>query len=118
MFPERAAERPVGSRVSSRRTALERAALDTAKAWAGSRMNALRAEGREVAGGWPGTLSEARHFVRAQLARNGLSLVTHDELEQAARATYATARSTWLANAESEDDSTREPEGVDERPIA
>jgi hypothetical protein len=104
--------------VSSRRTVLEQAALDTAKAWADSRIVELRAEGREVAGGWPGTLSEARHFVRASLARKGVSFVTHDELEQAARATYARARSTWLANAESEDDSNRDPEGLDERPIA
>jgi hypothetical protein len=74
-------------------------------------MDALRAEGREVAGGWPGTLSEARHFVRAQLARSGLAVITPDELEQAARATYASARSTWLANAESEDEVTREGEG-------
>ena len=90
--------------LNSRRDVLEQAALDTAKAWADSRIDQIRAEGREVAGGWPGTLSEARHYLRASLARKGVSLVTHDELEQAARATYARARSTWLANAESEDD--------------
>jgi hypothetical protein len=102
--------------VTSRRSVLERAALDTAKAWADSRICELRAEGREVAGGWPGTLSEARHFVRASLARRGLSSISHDELEQAARATYASARSTWLANAQNEDDTNGE--GLDERPIA
>ncbi len=104
--------------MSSRRSVLEQAALDTAKAWADSRIDELRAEGREVAGGWPGTLSEARHFVRASLVRKGVSFVTHDELEQAARAAYARARSTWLANAESEDDPSRDAEGLDERPIA
>ena len=104
--------------MSSRRIALEQAALDTAKAWADSRIVELRAEGREVAGGWPGTLSEARHFVRANLARKGVLLVTYDELEQAARTTYAKARSTWLANAESEDDPNTDPESLDERPIA
>ena len=104
--------------MSSRRIALEQAALDTAKAWADSRIVELRAEGREVAGGWPGTLSEARHFVRANLARKGVLLVTYDELEQAARTTYAKARSTWLANAESEDDSNTDSESLDERPIA
>jgi hypothetical protein len=106
------------SSVSSRRDVLEQAALDTAKAWADSRIDQIRAEGREVAGGWPGTLSEARHYLRASLARKGVALVTHDELEQAARTTYARARSTWLANAESEDESGRDPEGRDERPIA
>ena len=104
--------------MSARRIALEQAALDTAKAWADSRIVELRAEGREVAGGWPGTLSEARHFVRANLARKGVLLVTYDELEQAARTTYAKARSTWLANAESEDDPNTDPESLDERPIA
>lgn len=104
--------------MSSRRIVLEQAALDTAKAWAHSRIDALRAEGREVAGGWPGTLSEARHFVRASLARKGVSFITHEELEQVARAAYARARSTWLASAESEDEPGHEVEGLDERPIA
>jgi hypothetical protein len=87
-----------------RSSLLERAALDTATAWAHRRIDELRAEGREVAGGWPGTLSEARHFARASLARSGLGGITHEELEQVARATYARARSTWLASAGSEDE--------------
>jgi hypothetical protein len=88
---------------STRRLALERAAIDTATAWAHQRMDALRAEGREVAGGWPGTLSEARHFLRATLTQSGLASITHQELEHTARAVYARARSMWLSRAQREE---------------
>lgn len=89
---------------STRRLALERAAMDTATAWAHQRMDGLRAEGREVAGGWPGTLSEARHFLRATLTQAGLLSITHQELELTARTVYARARSMWLSRAQREED--------------
>ncbi len=82
---------------------LERAALDGAAAWAGQQIEAVRAEGRAVAGGWPGTMSEARGCARAQLALKG-ARHTHDELEWLAHATYARARDAWLAHARNDDD--------------
>jgi hypothetical protein len=83
---------------------LERAALDGATAWADRCMVALRAEGRAVAGGWPGTLSEARGCARAQLALRG-ARSTHEELEWLAHATYARARDAWLARARDDEES-------------
>jgi hypothetical protein len=68
----------------------------------------VRAQGRTVAGGWPGTRSEARHLVDQQVARIG-SRPTHDELEQLVNQAYARARDTWLACASVQREPT-EPE--------
>jgi hypothetical protein len=87
---------------SSRRLLLEQAAVAAAEAWAGLCMHTLRAEGRAVAGGWPGTMSEARGWARAKLAVKGMT-PTHDELEWLVRTTYALARDTWRAGAGKDD---------------
>lgn len=68
----------------------------------------LRHEKREVTGGWPGTLREARarayaHFTDdATIERHGV--LTHDELEHAVRAVYDHARARWLAAARTDDE--------------
>ena len=67
-------------------------------------MVALRAEGRALAGGWPGTMSEARGWARAELTGMGVQ-PTHEELEWLARATYAQARDAWLARARDDEES-------------
>lgn len=56
----------------------------------------VRAQGRSVAGGWPGTRSEARRLVGEQVALSG-SRPSHDELEQLVTQAYSCARDTWLA---------------------
>ncbi len=92
---------------STRRALLERAAADAGEEWARTRIAELRAERRVAAGGWPGTLREARAMSRAFVLRpfaaQSLSPPTAEELELAARKAYACARSAWQARAEPED---------------
>ena len=85
----------------ARRLLLERSASETGEAWALRLFAELRAEGRRVVGGWPGTLTEARARVRAELRRER---PTHAEVEHAAGTAYARARHVWLASAQGEDD--------------
>lgn len=74
------------------------------EAWAAERASATRDEGRLVAGGWPGTLSEARYRVVAcaveQLGSS--SRITPEELDLLARRAYDVARTTWLARTEAD----------------
>jgi hypothetical protein len=90
---------------TQRRVVLEKAATDAAKAWADRCMIEIRNEGRPLAGGWPGTLSEARGWARAELSTR-LTAPTHEELEWLAHTTYSRARDVWLARA-----------GDDEEPV-
>ena len=79
--------------------AVERAVDAEGEAWAIDRANAVRGEGRPVAGGWPGTMSEARQRV-ASSSTGRLRLVskaTREELEGLTRRIYDTARKAWLA---------------------
>ena len=92
---------------TARRALLERAATDAGEQWARARIADLRAERRAAAGGWPGTLSEARAISRSfalrPFAKSSLSPPTAEELELVARKAYACARSAWQARAEPED---------------
>jgi hypothetical protein len=53
-----------------------------------------------VAGGWPGTIVEARaligHHLRLELEGQGLRGASSEEVALAADATYARARLEWL----------------------
>ena len=71
--------------------------------WARRCMADLRAEGRSVAGGWPGTRSEARRLVAEQVAVSG-SRPSYDEIERLVARAYSEARDTWLAGASAEDE--------------
>jgi hypothetical protein len=84
-----------------RRAQLESVAIAAGVAWAASFSEQLRKEGRRMAGGWPGTLSEARARLFAQLsAMMGAGLVlANDEVDSLARATYGAAKNDWLAKA-------------------
>jgi len=66
----------------------------------------LARQGRPMSGGWPGTLSEARHRVLmhavSQMAADG-ALSDH-ELTDLARTAFATARADWMASAVREPD--------------
>lgn len=68
--------------------------------WSDARLDELRREHREVTGGWPGTVSEARGrtqmYLDRELAARRLPALTHDELVRVASATYQTARRLWL----------------------
>jgi hypothetical protein len=97
-----------GLRDEERRTLLDQSAVALGEAWARRSREILSAEGRRAIGGWPGTMSEARARTRDHLAtepvRRQLGRVGDQEIEQAARVTYARAREVWLAGAEREDD--------------
>jgi hypothetical protein len=81
----------------ARRALLERVAIATGERWADGWRESLRRQGRRASGGWPGTVTEARALVAAHFTaeRHGPAL-TYDELECAARISYASARHRWL----------------------
>ncbi len=82
-----------------RRAQLEkRAALD-GELWATEMRARVADEQRLAAGGWPGTLSEAR----ARAARLVVASKDTAEREHAARVLYDSARALWLKH--------RQPEG-------
>ena len=101
-------ENSSGLRDEERRSLLDRSAVALGEAWAQRSREILSAEGRRPIGGWPGTMSEARARARVHLGsetvRQQLGRVVDQEIEQAARATYARAREVWLAGAEREDE--------------
>ena len=66
-------------------------AIDAGKAWAGAVRAELENEGRTVAGGWPGTMTEARARA-SQLGSPGLSAAERTRL---ARILYAAAKDMW-----------------------
>lgn len=79
--------------------ALQRAVQSAGETWAVDSANALRSEGRQVTGGWPGTISEARQRVRTCALLLG-STMTSEDLEVLTRLAYETAKKVWLAHSE------------------
>jgi hypothetical protein len=69
-------------------------------AWVRSLCGALSEQGRPVAGGWPGTMVEARALIvrhlQLELEGRGMRSASSAELASAATATYEHARSEWL----------------------
>lgn len=90
---------PMDRAVGARRVLLGRAAESAGEGWAMERIAELRADHRRIQGGWPGTLREARALLHTSLppslAAEACSPPTRDEIEQAVRQAYATARDTW-----------------------
>jgi len=87
---------PVARKISA---ALQRAVQGAGEAWAVDSANALRVEGRQVTGGWPGTITEARQRVRTCALVLGSSMNSED-LEVLTRLAYETAKKVWLARSE------------------
>lgn len=91
--------------------------------WARSLSEAMLRERRIVAGGFPGTIPEARwrvaHYLAAEFARLDLSPLLPDEISSAVDATYARARREWLQLARGPGSpaaaKVREPPGNHER---
>ncbi len=100
---------PEGKRTLSRTTPsdaaqieeLRPAAVELGRRWARTLVAALRADGRRAAGGWPGTLSEARSRADALLGSARFA-ARNDACEAVARFLYAAARSDWLAHRDAE----------------
>ncbi len=97
---------PPKSRAELRRLFLEQSAITLGQSWADQWRDDLRREGRPAAGGWPGTLREARvrveHHLLAEVTRRKMPAVTEAEREVAARKAYASARAQWCRQAEPE----------------
>ena len=76
--------------------------------WAAELRAAIVSEKRRAAGGWPGTLREARTHVAISLIpwlrSNGQAAVTSEQCEGAARVVYASARKVWLENRDADDE--------------
>jgi hypothetical protein len=89
-----------------RRELLELGSTSAGARWAACCRDELRKQGRPLAGGWPGTMSEARARVAAyfatELPRRGMGALTYQECEWAARTVYAAARRDWLKHGEQE----------------
>lgn len=83
---------------------LERAVLAVVASWLTNWSDELHREGRGMTGGWPGTLREARARITGQLsgelAREGMTALTFEELDRLAKMTYTKAKGEWLAHRE------------------
>jgi hypothetical protein len=105
--PEPEPEPELDPKVAARRAFIEEAAAAIGRIWAEGRREELRREGRPAAGGWPGTLREARSCVERslplELRERKMSAITTPEREIATRAIYASARIEWRRHAEPED---------------
>jgi hypothetical protein len=68
--------------------------------WARTWCDDMRQHGRPIAGGWPGTLPEARSRVRTlldtELEQRGLAPLSVEELLSATLVTYQEAKREWL----------------------
>lgn len=84
------------------------AARDLGTRWALEIRRSLRLEKRRAAGGWPGTKREAHAratWLVATLQSGQVERSFHTTtVTDLATAVYASAKSTWLANAEEEDE--------------
>lgn len=75
---------------------LDTLAEDVGKAWAKARAESFRSADREVAGGWPGTVSEARAQVLVALgARGRRDQVSVEHMQELSRTAYRAARAMW-----------------------
>jgi len=104
--PERDPDPSGTARAAERRTFIEQSAIALGQTWAEEWRRDLRREGRPAAGGWPGTLREARARVErtiliASRCRQ-MPPLTCVERELAARTTYASARNEWRRHIEPE----------------
>ncbi len=79
---------------------LDAIAASVGSDWAVARVRELHAAARTVAGGWPGTLREAKGQVIAALSRSGVAAPEPERLEALARAAAAAARTCWSRHAE------------------
>ena len=89
----------------ARQALLERAAQAEGSAWADWWRGELRRQHRAFAGGWPGTLSEARVRVARRIATElgAVFEASRVEIEVAARTAYGAARRAWNQTCERDD---------------
>lgn len=92
--------KPPRDRELERRSQLDCEPSSVGVEWALTLCETTRKEGRLVAGGWPGTLPEARLLVGSRLndhlAARHLEPLSESELGAATNVAYARARQEWL----------------------
>lgn len=95
-------ELPLSAGATARRTVLQETALQVGQLWYASTRDGLLRDGRQIEGGWPGTIPEARALVAASLppalVRRRMSTATNEELVVAVRAAYDEAKRAWLTS--------------------
>jgi hypothetical protein len=104
-----AANQPQAARQSNELSEATRGRAEhVGRRWAAELRAAIVSEKRRAAGGWPGTLREARTHVAISLIpwlrSNGQAAVTSEQCEGAARVVYASARKVWLENRDADDE--------------
>ncbi len=96
---------------------MERTARVVGEDWARARVAQLGSEGRSAAGGWPGTITEARSRVRSlvasELARERFQPAAVEEVDRAARAAYSRARAVWATLAKADESEEGPSESVE-----
>lgn len=84
---------------SRREALLSSAAQDLAQQWLSTWCEDLRSEGRRIAGGWPGTVPEARARVVAyfspELSRRRLQPLSASEVQLATQLVFDGAKRGW-----------------------
>ena len=92
----------VSASEDARRALLAATAADVGRTLFALRRDALSCEGRPLAGGWPGTLREARALAAGVLAsifaQRRLSSPTTGEVDWVMQAAYDEARRAWRAS--------------------
>jgi hypothetical protein len=96
------------ARAGRREALLEQTAVTVGRNWVDQCRHDLHREGRAAAGGWPGTLREARirmqRYLGEELTRDRIADVTDSERELLARRAYASARTEWFLKVEPDDE--------------
>lgn len=96
---------PVGE---TRRAFLDVNSATVGTGWSVALRTSLKQQGRAAAGGFPGTMSEARaHVNRAlptALSTAKMPVLSSEEREWSARVVYANARKDWLAHGDRDED--------------
>ncbi|EYF07679.1 hypothetical protein [Chondromyces apiculatus] len=100
------AETIASARATERRKFIEQRAIALGQSWAQGWRRDLQQQGRAVAGGWPGTLREARTYVERALATElrgrKMTAISTAEREAATKVAYASARNEWRKHVEPE----------------
>lgn len=84
---------------TQRREQLAGVAEGAGVGWAQRLIRELTDDRRDIVGGWPGTMREARAVILKSLERSlpPSFAISHDETLEVVRTGYAAARRTWLA---------------------
>lgn len=87
---------------------LSQCAQGEGERWANEIRSRIHGEQRRAAGGWPGTMSEARArlfaHVLPKLMQSGAPCVSEKDREEAARCLYRSARAQWMQTQEPEEE--------------